>query len=418
MIPEVHASEKPKHNLSFTTDNAKDISGALKGTYHWLGCVAHHLNLVVQEAFKKNKVAAHILQKCKKIVSAINYSNTILYDVRKYQQELGLPPVKLLQEVSTRWWSILAMLISIKNERSATTLALNEAGKNHLILTNKEFSRILEIIVLLQVFKDKTDQLGVKDDITITKIVPTFEFFRKYLRKPQENESKMLKSMKVHMLTKLETRYSKEQFEYLSQCSYLDPRFKKSVHCDLPSFTERVKDIALSYTEIIHDTQSQSLQNIQNSHTRREQPTPSTSKDTENDIFSDDDSEDESELTSTNDLSKRISLEIDRFSHINLKREQKHNIRLISWWQERKEEYPYLFKAVRAMLCTPATSVPCERIFSEAGYISRAKRSRILPENLDKILFIKKNQAHLPKTISEFYNNKNSENSSIIQTLF
>ena len=142
VIPEVHASEKnekPKQILSFTTDNAKDISGALKGTYQWMGCVAHHINLVVKEAFKNNPVAAHILKKCKKIVSSINYSNTILYDVRKYQQELGLPPVKLLQEVSTRWWSILAMLISIKNGRSATTLALNEAGKNHLILTNTEF---------------------------------------------------------------------------------------------------------------------------------------------------------------------------------------------------------------------------------------------------------------------------------------
>ena len=34
VIPEVHASEKnekPKNKLSFTTDNAKDISGDLKG---------------------------------------------------------------------------------------------------------------------------------------------------------------------------------------------------------------------------------------------------------------------------------------------------------------------------------------------------------------------------------------------------
>ena len=398
MIPEVRASVKPKHNLSFTTDNAKDISGALKGTYHWLGCVAHHLNLVVQEAFKKNKVAAHILQKCKKIVSSVNYSNSILYDVRKYQQELGLPPGKLLQEMSTRWWSILAMLKSIKNGRIATTVALNEAGKDHLILSNTEFSRILEIIELLEVIKEKTDLLGVKDDITITKIVPTFEFFKFKLTKPEENESKMIKSMKEHMLKKLQTRYSKEQYEYLSQCTYLDPRFKNYVECHLPSFTDRVKDIALSYTEIIHDTQSQSSQNI-HSHTRRKEPTPSTSKDTENDYFMDDESEDESELTSTNDLSKRISAEIDRFSRISLKREQKHTIRLISWWQERKEEYPYLFKAVRAMLCTPATSVPCERIFSEAGYISHAKRSRILPENLDKILFIKKK----PNTFAQKY---------------
>ena len=137
-----------QHKLSFTTDNTKDISEALKGTYQRLGCVAHHINLIIKEAFKNNSVAAHILKKCKKIVSSINYSNTTLYDVRKYQQVLGLPPVKLLQEVSTCWWSILAMLISIKKERNATTLALSNAGKNNLILTNKEFSRILEIIVI------------------------------------------------------------------------------------------------------------------------------------------------------------------------------------------------------------------------------------------------------------------------------
>ena len=49
VIPEVHASEKnekPKNKLSFTTDNTKDISGALKGTYYWLGCVAHYTLVV------------------------------------------------------------------------------------------------------------------------------------------------------------------------------------------------------------------------------------------------------------------------------------------------------------------------------------------------------------------------------------
>ena len=53
VIPETHASVKPKHTLSFTTDNAKDISKAIKGKYQWLGCSAHHINLVIKEAFKK-----------------------------------------------------------------------------------------------------------------------------------------------------------------------------------------------------------------------------------------------------------------------------------------------------------------------------------------------------------------------------
>ena len=86
-----------------------------------------------------------------------------------------------------------------------------------------------------------------------------------------------------------------------------------------------------------------------------------------------------------------------------MKKEQKANLKLISWWQERKAEYPYLFKAVKSMLCTPATSVPSERIFSEAGYISHAKRSKILPVNLDKYLFIKRNKIYLPEKTHDYF---------------
>ena len=120
-------SVKPKATLSFVTDNARDISKALKGIYQWLGCAAHHINLVIKEAFRKDRTAAHLLKKCKKIVSSINYSNTMIYDVRKYQEEFDLPRAKLLQEVTTRWWSILQMLISIVQNKDSTTLALRDA---------------------------------------------------------------------------------------------------------------------------------------------------------------------------------------------------------------------------------------------------------------------------------------------------
>ena len=218
--------------------------------------------------------------------------------------------------------------------------------------------------------------------------------------------------MKIHMLNKLESRYSKPQIEYLSQCTFLDPRFKRTVSFDLESFTERVKDIALSYTEIIHDTEDQSLETIENqsfSHTRREQPTASTAstsnntRETVHDMFIDDVSEDETEMTNSHDIIRKITLEIDRYKSVLMKKEQKANLKLISWWQERKQEYPFLFKAVKAMLCTPATSVPSERIFSEAGYISCAKRSKILPVNLDKYLFIKRNKMYLPEKTHDYF---------------
>ena len=80
------------------------------------------------------------------------------------------------------------MLISIMQNRDATTLALSDAGKVHLILTDQEVCRIVEIIDLLQVFKRNTDKLDVQDDITITLIIPTFTFFRKALTEVKEGE--------------------------------------------------------------------------------------------------------------------------------------------------------------------------------------------------------------------------------------
>ena len=105
----------------------------------------------------------------------------------------------------------------------------------------------------------------------------------------------------------------------------------------MQSFTERVKDIVLSYTEIIHDTESQSLDTIENlsfsnTHTRREQPTTSNNTlETEDDIFCDDVSEDDTEITNSNDIINKISSEIARYKTVAMKKEQKANLSLIYW---------------------------------------------------------------------------------------
>ena len=58
---------------------------------------------------------------------------------------------------------------------------------------------------------------------------------------------------------------------------------------------------------------------------------------------------------------------------------------------------------------TPATSVPSERVFSEAGYIARAKRSKILPVHLNKYLFIKKKMSYLPYHPKEYFSQQQAE---------
>merc|ERR1712121_77790 len=107
-------NERP--NVTFVTDNASDIGKAIKkiGGFPWFGCAGHHLNLVAQEAFKKVNAASKLMRKCKRNVEFIKSSSPATYMLMKFQEDMDMPILKLLQENNTRWWSILIMMQSIK----------------------------------------------------------------------------------------------------------------------------------------------------------------------------------------------------------------------------------------------------------------------------------------------------------------
>ena len=65
----------------------------------------------------------------------------------------------------------------------------------------------------------------------------------------------------------------------------------------------------------------------------------------------------------------------------------------LKWWQQHCSQYPLLSHLAKACLSVPATSVPSERIFSTAGDIVNAQRSQLLPDNVDMLIFLKKNMA-------------------------
>ena len=73
-----------------------------------------------------------------------------MYDIKKFQQELELPNHTLLQEVSTRWWSILGMLESLIQNEAAVVLALQKANKINMMISQSEIKQVKEIIVLLK----------------------------------------------------------------------------------------------------------------------------------------------------------------------------------------------------------------------------------------------------------------------------
>ena len=398
----VVSSDEIVHTLTFVSDNAADISKALRvtGQFNWLGCGGHHVNLIVREAFKKVSPAASLLKKCKNVVQAINQSTPILYKVRELQQEFGVPMSAILQEMTTRWWSILYMLQSILKNSHPIIIALHNCQKSYLAFTDSDENKIRDVIALLEPFKVVGEQFSKESDVSITLIVPWFNYLKRKILIEKPNDSQMIKDMKKHMLLKLENRYNAQQIKFLSTLTYLDPRSKGEVNPDMNLLKSKIKQIVeASGPNIIPPTQNQEYHNLQNntfatpiassSHSRAPSHShTSTGKEQVLKSFYDDDSEDD--IADITQLDEKINQELLNYKAIKLSKEQKEDTHLLKWWRDNKIQFPCLVEAVKALLHTPATSVPSERIFSESGYIARARRSRILPRNLNKFIFIKK----------------------------
>ena len=90
----------------------------------------------------------------------------------------------------------------------------------------------------------------------------------------------------------------------------------------------------------------------------------------------------------THNVTADATLEVQRYlSEPNIGRTDDP----LLYWERQKCIYPNLSKLAIGYLCTPPSSVPCERVFSKAGEVISKKRYRQVPSTVQRILFLNKN---------------------------
>ncbi|KAL0830016.1 hypothetical protein ABMA28_003474 [Loxostege sticticalis] len=353
------------------SDNAANVTAALReGEWRHIPCFAHTLNLVVKEAL--THISATVV-KVKAIVEYFKRSSHAQQQLLTLQKQMNIEPLKLKQDVATRWNSTFLMLsriVQIKNSVIAAIALL----RSDLTLTDHDWSIIEAAIPILEIFYQVTEEISTKKHVSLSKVIPLCRIIFNSLRsRSQQNDIPEIIDM-LGTLTREFERRTLGQDTLIA--TILDPRFKNKGFRN-PRNSERVINTLKSK---IANTNRQA---VPASQTPAPVPTTST---TQSSIWDEFDQE-ISQMTPDYAVAAGI-VEIDRYIQEKLL-DRKSNP--LIWWHERKLVYPLLYKYAIKRLHLIATSVPCERIFSKAGYTLNERRTRLRTKKLSQLLFINSN---------------------------
>lgn len=271
---------------------------------------------------------------------------------------------------------MLERFLKLKDPITATYSLLHLS----MDITIIEWEIIEEAMSCLLPFFEITQEICGEKNVTLSKVLFLTSAIQKFLEgKTSKNDaiSQMLRTLK----NECNKRFREMEANPLyTDCAILDPRFKrKSFKSDflyqkaLSSLRSRIASIALPAVA----EEAVQIESVR-------------SEDTETRTFSIWNQFDE-EFSKTAEPENNTAAairELDKYikeEYVNRKCDP------LEWWRERKCLYPRVFQYVLKRLCIPATSVPCERIFSAAGLIVNDRRSLLKPEKVSKLVFLHHN---------------------------
>ncbi|XP_045483055.1 zinc finger BED domain-containing protein 4-like [Harmonia axyridis] len=370
------------------SDNTANIQKAIQdiGWKH-IGCLAHTINLLVKDALKNEDIQKTI-DKVREIVNHFDRSDILCEKLLKYQENVGKTPLELLLEVPNRWNSTFDMLQRFIILEEAVKSTAGDIKKLP-VLTVTEWNIIKELCQILEPFEEATKYLSRENYCSSSLMIPICNGLKNIL---EGLLRKKLSETVTNVVQRLQGSFQEhlgnvENNNTLAVSTFLDPKFKQLAFLN-PSMAEKTKKniIEMIGEKITEETSE--LYAINGANQSKVEPM----EEIENENLS---------IWSTFDKTvasvqpkstccTRAIIEMRRYVDKDVI--PRHQNSLL-WWQEHKELLPYLSKIAQDKLCTLATSVPCERLFSEAGDLFTGRRSMLTNEKTYMILFLNANMS-------------------------
>lgn len=350
------------------------------------------------------------MKKCREMVGLFKQSNHMNEILLAAQVSLNRDkvPLQLIQDVVTRWWSTQSMLERLIKLQDPVKFALSGHRMNDL-LTDSDWAGIKMVEEFLRPFAKIQKFLEGEKYITVSFVPVLVQTMRTAITNLCSTEYKELADK---MLTYFESRFGDGSEDTVFNLEILrgerrirvglrpgiyiaaacDPR-TKTLNC-IPSkdkrrvFIELTKQVAAEIEKTQEASQSVGIA------TQEAVPTSQFSEDIFTDFYEANNispSIDEDFAGAGTPLTPQqiAEFEIAQYRSLpTLTHNQMSTANPLEWWKSNAGQFPNLSKIARRVLCVPATSASSERIFSAAGTLLTAKRSKLNGHTAAAMVFL------------------------------
>ncbi|XP_003442878.1 zinc finger BED domain-containing protein 1 [Oreochromis niloticus] len=351
---------------TFGTDSARNMVAAARLLpFEHMPCTAHILQRTVTVSLNDSEFE-RVLAKCRKVVGHFKQSPANAQELKEQQVAHGHKTEPLVRDVPTRWNSTLEMIKRIQRNKSVLTTILAQQNSMVTMVTDQEFDMLQKLEELLEPCRYVTELLGGKQYVSCSVVLPALCYLFRVMELSDDDPVYVLRFKKV-FTTDLGQRRDSTNLTWLKIATALDPRFK-----DLKCLS---KDERREVWASVHDLVMAETHAHQPSAQTTEEPSPKKRK-----ISicllgtSDSDSEEEEDS---------VDRCLDRY-----KAEPKIDIEEcpLQWWLKREGAHARLAPIACKYLSTPATTVPCERLFSLSGHIIQKRSASLSSDDVNKIV--------------------------------
>lgn len=362
-------------------DNASNIVAANKPEFvPWKSwpCVAHTLQLAVNDGLKKAKID-EIATVCNKLVGHFHHSTVALKALEEKQRMTSIPPHRLIVSCITRWNSLCDMFNRLCEQRPAISAVLADrnvtklAEERKLALQHDQWQVIEEILPVLQALKCATTALSADMYVSVSNVFPVMHALITNHLQSSEDDSATVDLFKEEVRRSLTQRLFASSVPITSKLpaisAFLDPR-----HKHLCFLTDSNK---VAVKEHVFNLMSASVEETVDRQMEIETETVSVSNIEEDDLADEHQySKKPRTLKQTGAMKLLLGSDYGRMQETSLDNTELQaqflaytneaimslNTDPLKWWQANSQRYKMMVPTVLAYLSIPATSVPSERV--------------------------------------------------------